>query len=414
MRGIARRHGGHHYFGHADRQGALAPGDFAEFNLFCGLAALLLAILAWWWPGPARLYGLLALAGLVLALGLPPNRLLYFHLPGWSAGAGPCRLALWWCFGIAVSAGLGVDALAQCPPRRVWLVAAALLAAHGIAWLLAGAALGTAPPLAAVTQFGRLLGLLAVVAWLAVGSLVISRWPRWASALLLVELLSFGLGNVPTCPASRLDRGQVSAWLARYGGVPASERVALADPPREWGFYSAPVGLQLPPNLATVAGLRDAGGYDSLMLAGTKDRLSRLAGGQLISPPINGNMLLLGNLRRLPDGTSLGLPQSAHGLPRSLGAIRVDRANRVTLELPAGRHVLHDTSYPGWRLYGPDGRQLAWQGALGAGRQFEIAQPGLARFVYQPMTVRLGLFCGLLGLALLLATCLAGRGGRKG
>ncbi|MBI5833586.1 MAG: hypothetical protein HZB16_14900 [Armatimonadetes bacterium] len=394
---IAARAGA--YWG-LDHQDAIAPGDFAEFSLFCGLVPLLLALVAWRRRGPARLYGGLALLGLALALGLPLNRLLYFHFPGWAAGAGPCRLALWWCFGIAVSAGLGVDALPQSRPRGVWLAAAGLLAAHALAWVLAGPTLTKLAPLADVTQLGRLLGLLGVTAWLAAGTLVITRRPAWLPVLVAAELLAFGLGAVPTCPASRLDRTQVTAWLTRLGGIGPSDRVAVADSPRQWSFYFDPQGMMLPPNLATVAGVHDAGGYDSLMLADTKDRLSRLAGRQPITPLTNGNMLLLGNLRSLPEGTSRGLPNSPPGQPRTLGAIRVDRPNRMTVELPAGRHVVYDTSYPGWRLYGPDARPLAWHGALGRPREFVLTQPGLARFVFQPTTVRLGLFLALLGLAI--------------
>lgn len=403
-----------------DRQGAIAPGDYAEFALYGGLGCLLLALLAVTGRGrrrgPALLYGGLALAGLILALGLPPSKLLFVHVPGWSASAGPCRIALWWCFGLAVAAGLGYDTLRALPPARRWWPAPAILVAHGLAWAYAAAQGRGLELLWSATEFGRLLGLVAIVVWLALLAVAAVRAPRWLPLLVIGELLVVQWGAVPTMPAARLDPAAPRAWLAAQVEVNADERIVVADSPRAWGFYHAPQGLILPPNLATVLGVRDAGGYDSMLLAGTKERLSQLAGTRPISPATNGNMLLLGNLRRMPRGVRAGLPSSPPGEPRALGAFLVDRPNRVTLELPPGRHVLYDTAYPGWHLYDARGAELEWTGLVGGPRSFTLDTPAVVRFVYQPRTVRLGLFLALLAwawLGLTLAPALAARLGRR-
>jgi hypothetical protein len=280
-----------------------------------------------------------------------------------------------------------------------WWLAARLVAPVGLARVLE------------VTLFRRLVAGTAACGGLAIGALVTVRAPRWLPSMVALELLVAGWGLTPVCRAGLLDPAPLRAWL----GAPAG-RVLIKDPPRGWGFYAPPTGLALPPNLASAALWRDVGGYDSLALAGTRQRLNLAARGAPTSPAINGNMLLLGEVEALPPGTTLtvdgGRPWPVITPPRAPGQVVHDGANRVTLTGVSGQQTLYDTAYPGWRLLGADGRRLPWTGTVGGPRVWTLAAPELVRWVFAPLTVRLGLFLSLVGWALAIGCALGPRGER--
>ncbi len=442
--------GDQRYWG-LDRRGVVSPGDYTEFNLFVGLTTLLLLLHALTLRGAARGYAVLALAALLLAFGAFPNRWLYFFLPGYSAGAGPCRLALVWSFGAAAAAGLAADDLSR--REGLWRRAP---------WLLAAlAALSLAAAVAAMTAYGltgavlaaaaRPAGVLGFVAVLGLATWLARRRPVALAPLIAVELLAFGRGFNPSCAAELLE--------PRPPAVSAAEpadgtRLLVQDWPASWGFYQPPRGLLLPPNLATAAGLRDAGGYDSLLTAEAKEALSAAAERRPTSPAINGNMLLLGEAdpdqtgaavsvlmsrrprpgwrpvaeapdwvrRRVPAfGTRCLLWSPDTGTePLPTAGLVVDGCNRVTLVMPRGSPLLLDSAWPGWRCsVGPAGSTaLTPAGWLPSpfpapyhrGRFVPLAADTLStpypvrvQWVFAPATLRVGLFAALLGLALLAA-----------
>lgn len=445
--------GDQRYWG-LDRRGVVSPGDYTEFNLFVGLTTLLLLLHALTLRGAARGYAALALAALLLAFGAFPNRWLYFWLPGYSAGAGPCRLALVWSFGAAVAAGLAVDDLS----RRTSL-------SNRAPWLLAALAIGSwSAAVAAMAPYGltgavlagavRPLGLPGFVVVVGLATWLAGHRPVALAGLIAVELLAFGRGFNPTCASELLD--------PRPPAVAAAEpadgtRLLVADRPKAWGFYHPPRGLLWPPNLATAAGLRDAGGYDSLLPAEAKEALSVAAERRPTSPAINGNMLLLGEAdpdrtgaavsvlmsrrprpgwrpvaeapewvrRRLPAPASRCLLWSPVTGTEPLPAegLVVDGCNRVTLVVTRGSPLLLDSAYPGWRCrVGPAGSTaLAPAGWLPSpfpapyhrGRFVPLAADTLStpypvrvQWVFAPATLRVGLFAALLGLALLAAVAM--------
>jgi hypothetical protein len=395
-----------------DARGAVSPGDYSEFNVFIGVLPLVLCLFALGLRGAGRVYAAVALAALALAFGLPLNEPLFLHLPGYAAGAGPCRLAVVWSCAAAAAAGLGVEALLAAPRRRELLMAgAAPLVAIAIGWLAARRHYDHFyfAPLLPATQYRHLLGVAAALGVLAAG-VALLRWrPRYAALFVAAELLAGGMGFNPSCPAIDLDATIATRWLAARGLPVGPKRGVVLDAPEAWSFTRPPFGLGLPPNLATAAGVRDAGGYDSLLLAGSKDLLFRYADQAPISPLTNGNMLLLGHLKSLPPGTEVAIGgRLPGGEPRTEAEILVDRADEVALRAPAGALVLRDTAYPGWRLLGSDGRQMAWTGAIGGPRQAELGRDDVVRFVYEPTTVRAGLFAALLAVALLMAAVGAG------
>ncbi|MCS6949280.1 MAG: hypothetical protein NZ520_02335, partial [bacterium] len=126
------------FFGHPGVARADAPdvstywgkGNYAEFACFTGIPTLLLALVgvfgahaAWRWYAL-----LLAVLAMLLALGTPLNALLYFGVPGFSGTGSPARVLVLWAFGVALLAGMGLDAIAFAS-RTAWLLAAGVLLA---------------------------------------------------------------------------------------------------------------------------------------------------------------------------------------------------------------------------------------------------------------------------------------------
>ena len=419
-----------------DRQGAISPGDYTEFGVFIGLVPLWLALLALLYGSrDARGYALLGFGALWLAFGQFPVGPLHRFLPGFSAGAGTCRLAAVWCFGAAVAAGLTVERLQQ--TSLGWKRLASGLALLLGLWVVAGQLtqatvrdLGLLP-IAEAASFSALVAGLKGCAVLAAGVVLALRSPRWLPALVAVELLWFGWGYNPASDPAIFELPSSLKQLAAAPG-----RVLVHDDPHRWGFYQPPTGLRLPPNLATAAGIRDVGGYDSLLPALHKDLFYRAAG-TLTSPAINGNMLLLGGVPAskaprpvgsvLDEGRTVTRKDTARARRVTrLGAFDVAgevtdvTPNRVNAMVSGdGGLLLYDSPYPGWRVWvGQPGKPPTpgiwsaspYEGADRIARFVPLPAPvrWQVRFVFNPLTVRLGIFGGLLAVALLVALAVAG------
>jgi len=294
--------------------------------VFIGLVPLWLALLALLWGNrDARGYALLGFGALWLAFGQFPVGPLYRFLPGFSAGAGTCRLAAVWCFGAAVAAGLTAERLQSSPLgwRQLLGGLALLLAGWVVAAQLTQASvreLGLLP-VAEAASFGAKLAGLQGWAFLAAGLAVALRATRWLPVLVAAELLWFGWGYNPSSDPAIF---RTPATLQELAARPP--RVLVADRPQGWGFYRRPEGFALPPNLATVAGIRDVGGYDSLLPALHKDVFFQAAG-RSPTPLINGNMLLLGGVRWRDAPPPVSQAMSASGTVEHKS---VGRARRLT------------------------------------------------------------------------------------
>ncbi|MBI2302080.1 MAG: hypothetical protein HYU66_24520 [Armatimonadetes bacterium] len=434
-----------------DRQGAISPGDYSEFCVYVGVVTLLLALHSLLFgDGAARTYAGIGVVALVMAFGAFPNRWLYFLLPGFSAGAGPCRLAMVWCFGASVAAGMAVHRLCRHRSVGATLVVArpglagvtsdvdgrpqgsplrqpAVVAAIALALLCLAVGLARSTVhrngldlLLEVASYRHLLGTTWLVVLLTSGVVAILRAPRLLPALVAADLLAFGWGFNPSCATKLLDPlpPALAPWAARLG---PTDRLLVDDRPRDWGFYRPPPKLGLPPNLATAAGLREFGGYDSLMPAAAKQRAFEMSGGKQPCPAINGNMLLLGDADPcVPEVTLTNGARAIWPVPDESGVIRVpgspgrldpgerllvDTCNRVVIE-GAGATLLRDAGYPGWHAYGPDGALLPQRQT--AFERHATSPDGPVRWVYAPATVRVGLFLALCGLALASASVAPG------
>ncbi|NLN77408.1 MAG: YfhO family protein [Armatimonadetes bacterium] len=292
-----------------------SAADYMEFGMYAGILPLMLAFVS---LGAIRkrhisFFAGLTILALLLAAGTTVNRLLYFGVPGFSALGGPNRVLLLYSFGVAALAGFGADyyfqnhtSAAESRPS-ILLHSLALLAAPlflfaltlWISWpaFLSGAPLGDPSHKSVFTAF-----CLIIISWLL---LVECKrrpqfvwFPIFVLALIAADLFYFGINFNPTCERSKIypdtELTNELKCLTTNG-----ERIAVIN--EHWNIFNIPSAI-LPPNAATIYGLYDVQGYDSLF---TKQYQSLLADLEGIdpSPPENGNMILV--RRYTPEIASL-------------------------------------------------------------------------------------------------------------
>ena len=216
--------------------GSREMGFFIQLCAYVGAVPLFLA-----WAalrerreGQVGFFTVLALAGLVLALGKYTAIFSFFHqIPGFSLFRIPTRFLLWFALGASVLCGLGLDQVLRRERQRPasgWLLAAVLGAASvGLLWA-SGVALfgdGSEPTRYIHHLRGdglRLVGALVIGVWLL--SRRARRAAAWAAPVaIFVELYSFGADFNGTIEPTA------------YTETPATAREILADhtaaaPPR--------------------------------------------------------------------------------------------------------------------------------------------------------------------------------------
>ncbi|GIV10905.1 MAG: hypothetical protein KatS3mg020_0396 [Fimbriimonadales bacterium] len=100
--------------------GNLRAGDYwgavhyAELALYVGPFGLLFALMGVRRRGQGAFWLGVGLLALLIALGTPLTKLLYFYLPGYSATGSPARILCLWAFSMAILAAYG------CQETRVW------------------------------------------------------------------------------------------------------------------------------------------------------------------------------------------------------------------------------------------------------------------------------------------------------
>ncbi|MBI3911858.1 MAG: hypothetical protein HY320_13125 [Armatimonadetes bacterium] len=295
--------------------------SYAEYAGSVGIVAVLLAavgLFARWRPlkgSPGLFPALLAVLSLLIALGTPLNRLLYFGIPGFGQTGAPARILALFCLGMAALAGLGLNSLVAMlatgdPSAIRRLIRAAALGGGAVAALLVVAWVGIVgfaevhaseglPALAAdgmapslrLAAGGAIVGALLLAA-AARGRLVCERAATAlavaAISLVALEMLLVAPGVVPSAPAG---------WA--YPETPETQRLRadvaggrIATLNQGWSLRDTPPRAVFPPNAALVYRLRDAAGYDSLHLGRYRAFTTRLCGRDA-APPENGNMVLL-------------------------------------------------------------------------------------------------------------------------
>jgi hypothetical protein len=271
---------------------------YAELALFVGVGALFFAFLAfgrerrsdaWFWLS-------VWIAGMLLALGTPLNRLLYFYLPGFSGTGSPARVLCVCAFALAVLTAFGFDRWLKQPASiKLQRPFAGVLSAGGLLVLMGFWLLPQNIP-ASQLQAGLISSLPRLIATLAgVGLLcwLVPRQKQASSGLLtaimlalcLAEPLSQAASYNPTASPQEAYPANAQINLS----LPAGERVAALN--TRWSLFETPPAT-LPPNSAAMYGLHDTAGYDSLAPRHIKRFLDWL-NGQDSAPPENGNMFFI-------------------------------------------------------------------------------------------------------------------------
>ncbi len=279
------------------------PGAYMENACYGGVLALLFALtgLAATWRRSAatRFFALSAAVSLLLALGTPLNALPFFGLPGFAQTGSPGRILVLWSFCVSVLAAVGTQAALQKQWRALGWGAGAFVAvfllALGYAALWVGnnyrefplgAILGTDADLWRL-PLGLLFGAAAALWLWHRGSIRTPVLGTALAVLVVADLLAAGYGfNRTTAPQNVYPITPLIAFLQAHK---AEGRIMPVN--RRWSFdpFKPPPAI-LPPNAATVYGLDDVQGYDSL-LTGQYFQFAIAMDGGSPAPPENGNMV---------------------------------------------------------------------------------------------------------------------------
>jgi hypothetical protein len=264
---------------------------YAELALSVGAFGWLLALLGVRRRGQGAFWLGVGLLALLIALGTPLTRLLYFYLPGFSATGSPARILCLWAFSMAALAAHGVQ------EPRAWRTALSVwLALLGGALLLTlttlPAGVSRAPLWAGIGASALVLAAVALaggLAWVGLPRLRAALTPGgWLSLLALAPVVVYALGYPWTAPLRAVFPPLPDLPILNTG-----ERVAVVN--TQWSLYEPPPA-RMPPNTAAIYRLPEVGGYDSLLPRHAK-RFLDLLNGQDSAPPENGNMLFVKQLR---------------------------------------------------------------------------------------------------------------------
>ncbi len=455
------------FFGRAYDYWDRADIPYPETACFIGVAALLPAcfgVYANWTKRAeqsdiyhARFFAIAALVAMLFALGTPLNLLTYFGIPGFSQSGSPARDLVLWTLCLAILAAYGLDFLMQ--GRKE----------YGRASVYTWVALLGVPLVAAILfierqgqQYLRQINRTDLLASLVIAACALAIAVRLRRAthsrerlvlaaaftlLAVIDLFRAGYGfNAAATLAQVYPVTPAIAYLQRQtesspsGGA---SRVAVLNAAN--GVYEQ-AGV-LPPNAATVYGLRDLQGYDSLQTGQYKAYLNRLNGNQESSPQENGNMDLThyeavvskktaaetdaewilspvvigtGAPSLVDNGADVyrqfaptsGRAWTAAGQPVP-AKVLLDAPTRVILQAQAsGDLVLADQYFPGWVARGPSGVELPLIEKPEVFRTIpNVSANEQVTLLYKPTSFLFGLYlacAGLLAVGIALGQKIAG------
>ena len=287
-----------HPFGHPNLGTYIGPENYAEYCSYIGIIALAFAIYGAFavrtWH--ARFFAVAALTAILLAIGTPLNWPLYHWLPGMSGAGGPARIILLAVFSLSMLTGVGVARVCEARPSScrvilrhmpllVILILLAILAA--LWWLIGSPALTRQRPALTPELNSEMLRAAILVA--AAVALVLLRRVTWFRAIAPIALAVILAADL-LLAAQRHPHIVPEQWVYAQDANPGPAAGRVLGNAADWPINRFPRAV-FPPNAATVYGLRDAFGYDSLYLAQYRDFASLIQGGEP-SPPLNGNLLL--------------------------------------------------------------------------------------------------------------------------
>lgn len=423
--------------------------NYAETACYVGVLPLLLALvgagLALKKRGALLFFLLAAIIALAIALGSPIDKLLYFGVPGFSQTGSPARILVLWALGVAILAASGLDFLISQKKEET----------TPTGWRLGGIALFAAASMLFVSIFGALMQKLypsitvaallgedsrdirifaimmlsaaALAVFVRRKSISISSGARFIVALAVLDLLVFAIPyNTPSSPSEVYPETGAISWLKQHAG---SGRIWPVN--HSWSMRTAPVNAVLPPNSAMAYGLRDVQGYDSLQTAQYKSFAQQMNNGSDPSPISNGNMVMLrawtdlqaGSIRYIvtpqpsettPIGTLVysgndaQIFENSYYKPRALAngqalSFRDTAPTRLEIDATSSSPItIADQWTPGWSAF-ENGKRLSLTEEPYIFRTVRGASPGTVTLRYEPASFRLGLFLGLIGVALITA-----------
>lgn len=243
--------------------GIVLPGQFRHVNPFIGVVALSLALLAlalaWRNHPPVRLFGVVALVGLLFALGGENvfHGILYSLAPLFGKARVPARVIVIFNLGVAPLVAFGLDALRE-EPLSVWL--------RRMIWCLAAAALGIFAVAGGLSIRGRLSldapGMFTALAAALLASLLAAWRARaingQALAVSLILLSLFELGRVSGARMPSLRDTQRPSLLA---GLRANDDIAAFLRQQPQPLRVDVNDRDIPSNFGDWHGINTLGGY---------------------------------------------------------------------------------------------------------------------------------------------------------
>jgi hypothetical protein len=293
------------------------PNAFAEWTHYIGIAGLMLALSGLinllsrrdrTWAANLGWLPFFVVIALLLAFGTELNRVPYFLVPGFASTGNPGRILGVATITLGIATAVGLETASR---RSIFIVVTLLAVIAGITCLRSfqvARSLAIEPtwattlstPAVLMATFAFLPTMLAL--WHATSSKSgpNSKWP--VVVILAVDLFMASQGNIAQCDPTKLrPTGGGIEWLANnVNGIPVAAINTAWSLSVEGPSRANPIMV---PNLTSLFGLHDVGGYDSLILRKTKESIRGAHGGLEPSPPENGNMVFC---RSLEAASNLG------------------------------------------------------------------------------------------------------------
>ncbi|MHB1462211.1 MAG: hypothetical protein ACYC1M_13085 [Armatimonadota bacterium] len=410
--------------------GTMPAPEAASFVGVCGLFLGLAGLFLRKQPGRGAMFSIAALA-VLLASGSIINKLFYFGIPGFASSGSPGRALVLWALGLAVLAGYGFDELWRMERKSSWLTIGLAIFATAGAMLCGASSILSITTLSAAQMWPYIMTTMSTSILLVLMLALCSSLPVIGRSLAIPLCCLIVIGELLYSSASLNQSGSREQLFPANSVVKQlrqltnhGERIYVEQ--GAWSLSTSPKAV-LPPNLATIYGLYDLQGYDSLAPSSAKRMLDRIARRDS-APPENGNMQLgwpgadRERLREMGVGAILRWASSgplverlAH--PRSIiqqGSVDLpskwQNPNQLDLLKPAAKgHLLFASPYyPGWHAQLASG-QLVPLKALSNDLMGLPDGKGVVRLVFRPADLQIGYVLAGLGLVVLVSLLLLQR-----
>lgn len=315
-------------------------GNYAESAMYLGPAVVFLLAMAAFRRGwrQASAIASVGVLGLLLALGTPLNKLLYFYFPGWSSTGSPGRAAVLFVLAACAVAGWAWPREGEefCVRKPTYVLIGLTVLLLAIVAAVAPGLETWNPNLKPVAE-SAISGNLAFVLPIALVSLALviggafalekGRQGYAVAGMVLATILIAGPRLVPA--GTPLERGTPKP----------NERTAFVN--ADWQLL---IGLPVvnPPNTSTIQRIYDVGGYDSLLHRDTFAILNEI-NGKDSAPEANGNMALIKPGFNQDLLIEAGVSKLVHRLDNGqIARDTISRSSRVLDEGPSQQTKLID------------------------------------------------------------------------